>query len=142
MEIAPSPSPEASSTPSPVIPNMSSAQESQRSSINKITVLSPNGGEVFTTGELMKILWDAPTELREVEIAISSSCPKGDVCSPANDFYQTFKAPNTGSYLWLIPKDTTEGETSYTYFSVTIADEFAMHSKYNDSSDSTFTILP
>lgn len=133
---SPSPviSPVASPSPTPALPRVS-----QGVVIDKITVLSPNGGEVYAPGDILKITWKAPQTLQEVEISISQDCPKGATvsCSSANNFYQNFRVANSGSFSWLIPSTIPAGS----YYFVSVADEFAMNSRYNDSSDSRFSIL-
>lgn len=131
-----SPSPVISPVPSP---SQTLPKASQGVVIDKITVLSPNGGETYTPGDILKITWKAPQTLQEVEISISQDCPKGAItpCSSANNFYQHFRVANSGSFSWLIPSTIPAGS----YYFVSVADEFAMNSRYNDSSDSRFSIL-
>lgn len=131
-----SPSPVISPVPSP---SQTLPKASQGVVIDKITVLSPNGGEVYVPGDILKITWKAPQTLQEVEISISQNCPKGALipCSSVENFYQVFRTGNTGSFSWQIPLTIPMGS----YYSIAIADEFAMHGRYSDSSDLTFTII-
>lgn len=123
--------PTISIQPSTIIPSASPV-------VDKITVISPNGGEVYVPGDILKITWKAPDILKEIEISISQNCPKGAQasCSSTSDFYQYFRVANSGSFLWLIPSTIPAGS----YYSVSISDEFAMNSKFNDSSDGYFEI--
>ena len=101
-----------------------------------ITVLSPNGGEIYKAGNTMKINWIATnTE----NIAISVNTPDGFLAP-----YGTSGAiigaliPNNGSYLWTIPQAFPAG----TYrISATIPYNSATKLSGKDLSDSTFTII-
>ena len=72
---------------------------------SQIKILSPNGGEVWTKGEKVQILWNASENIKSVNIRLAIQ---------GNEDSQNFNAaivsdiPNTGSYEWTVQELFTE----------------------------------
>src|SRR3989344_2253899 len=78
------------------------------SSETELTVLSPNGGEIFGAGHSMTVTWisdNYPSD-KSVEIYISRS-PTGD---PVGERLQTARVLNTGTMTWTISPDIPLGK--------------------------------
>lgn len=106
----------------------------------KITIVSPNGGEIWTKGQKIQITWNAAKEIKFVNIRLAIS---------GNENSQNFNAAiisntlNTGNYEWTVQDLYAEVwgindlPPSDKYF---IMIEDAEHNNIHDSSDTTFTI--
>lgn len=105
-----------------------------------IKIHSPNGGEIWTKGQTVKISWDAAKNVTSVNIRLS-------VLDGGEG--QTFSAviasgvPNTGEYVWTVQDLYAEAQgvtglpTSDKY-QVIVEDKD--HNNVYDSSDAVFTI--
>ncbi|HEY6198437.1 MAG TPA: VCBS repeat-containing protein [Candidatus Binatia bacterium] len=72
-----------------------------------VHVTSPNGGEIFTVGSTQTITWD--TALDPVDFPFGSATVSFSIDGGAT-FKTIKKAPNTGTFLWKVPKNvTTQG---------------------------------
>jgi hypothetical protein len=101
-----------------------------------VKVLSPNGGEQYNLGDTLNIRWEASSGIKNVELAVSQSCPKGSL--NCTEYYKGLGfVPNSGLYAWKIPNNVSPG----TYYSVTVGDEMGATGTI-DTSDKTFSILP
>ncbi|MDO8620645.1 MAG: GPI anchored serine-threonine rich family protein [bacterium] len=100
-----------------------------------VTVLSPNGGEIYTVGDSVNITWkssnfDSLTVWLTLADKYGTSVPGGKL-NAAN-------IPNTGSYSWAIPSDIVPAGTSGAFRIV--ASSFDDGPSAYDLSDSYFTI--
>jgi len=96
---------------------------------SSVTVTSPNGGEVFNSGDIHRIEWSAPSSITSVAIMLKDSNGTGD--------WIQFSMPNTGYYDWTVKKWNTVN----TQFKVFITGYPAGNAGNPvDSSDSYFTI--
>ncbi len=68
----------------------------------ELTVIDPNGGEIWFVGEENDIEWSAPPEVTDVMIEYSKDGFSADI----NEIIDT--TPNDGSYTWEIPNDPSE----------------------------------
>ncbi len=94
-----------------------------------ITVVSPNGGEVYTVGDTITIKWSSTGTVGNVWLALAED---------ANHMsWIATGIPNTGSYTWVV----NPGGTSITKFYIKIlgTDSKGILS-LSDTSNSTFTI--
>ena len=72
-----------------------------------ITVLSPNGGESFTTGNVYNILWNSLNIPSSDYVKIELSYYQNDPTYPGGAYIEEWiveKAPNTGTYSWKVPE--------------------------------------
>lgn len=105
-----------------------------------ITVTSPNGGNVFTVGDIVPITWasNGTTIGDKVTIALRYSHRDTTYVSGTSfEEYIMLDAPNTGSYSWKIPEYFSTGVQTNT-FSIRVFSSTG----FTDSSDATFTINP
>ncbi|MFA6437148.1 MAG: MliC family protein [Candidatus Paceibacterota bacterium] len=108
--------------------------------IEGIKVLSPNGGETWSKGEKVEILWSTAKEIKSVNIRLAIS---------GNEDSQSFNAaivsniPNSGSYEWIVQdlyaevlgiKDLPVSDK----YLITIED--SEHNNVYDTSDAIFSI--
>ena len=105
-----------------------------------IKVISPNGGEVWSKNQKVKILWSTAKEIKSVNIRLAIS---------GNEDAQSFNAaiatgiPNTGSYEWTVQDLYAEvlgikGLPASDKYLITVEDK--EHSNIYDKSDTTFSI--
>jgi membrane-bound inhibitor of C-type lysozyme len=105
-----------------------------------VKVISPNGGDKWSKGEKVKILWSAAKEIKSVNIRLSIS---------GNEDSQNFNAaiasgaPNTGNYEWTVQDLYAEvlevkALPASDKYLVTIEDKD--HNNVYDMSDATFSI--
>lgn len=107
--------------------------ETQKSSI---TLSSPNGGEVWNTGESYTIDWTYAGNVgKTVKIEMINVC----LCTPVYTIMDSISmgSKGKGSYAWKVPMDFWLPGTFGHYYMVVTSNE---KSQYNDSSDSNFTI--
>ncbi|MCF8457826.1 MAG: hypothetical protein K9H62_18005 [Bacteroidales bacterium] len=92
--------------------------------VNSITIISPNGGEVWTTGTTQNITWSSTGTIGLLEIYYSNDSVTWDLLD--NFVY------NSGSYAWTIPS-----------WAVSSSGLIKIIDSYNvvDVSDSTFEIV-
>ncbi len=79
---------------------------------SSITVIVPNGGEVWQNGSAQTIRWSAPKDVNNVQIDLltpSAGCQKGTPCPdmPTRVFNIAPSAPNSGVYTWIVDKDNS-----------------------------------
>lgn len=90
-------------------------------------LLSPNGGEVFAPGEFATITWAVTSAVSDVTLLYSK-----------DDFFTasviTSNAPNSGSFVWVVPNDYTTNARIRLIANVPAA--------YADESDAAFAIVP
>jgi hypothetical protein len=136
-------------TPGPLFPNATPittpiSPQCRVTSNPFIKVLSPNGGEVFTTGQTMAIKWNGCKYAGQtVQIAIRDA--RFSSATTAGEGQITMAAPNTGSYQWVIPQSqgqlsggTVGGTSVYSIIIYATGSNGAMF----DESDGRFTINP
>lgn len=108
--------------------------------VKGIKVISPNGGEVWSRGQKVKILWNAAKEIKSVNIRLVIS---------GNEDSQNFNAaiasdvPNTGNYEWTVQDLYAEvlgikALPASNKYLITIEDKD--HNNIYDMSDTTFSI--
>ncbi|HNW96411.1 MAG TPA: MliC family protein [Candidatus Paceibacterota bacterium] len=106
----------------------------------KITVISPNGGEVWTKGQKVTITWNAKKETKFVNIRLAIF---GDEDSQNFNAAIASNVLNAGSYEWTVQELYAEvwGVNDLPLsnkYRITIED--AEHNNIHDSSDVNFTI--
>ncbi|MCX6723345.1 MAG: hypothetical protein NT094_04785 [Candidatus Staskawiczbacteria bacterium] len=110
------------------------------SAVKGITVISPNGGEVFTKGQNAKIMWHASKDIKSVNIYLQIL---------GNEDSQNFNAAvasnvvNTGNYNWVVQELYSEVwgiKTLPVSDKYIIVIEDSQHNNIYDASDSTFSI--
>jgi len=108
--------------------------------IQGIEILSPNGGETWSKGQKVKILWRSAKEIKSVNIRLSVS---------GSEDSQNFSAavasdiPNTGDYEWTVQELYAEvlgikALPASDRYLVTI--ESNEHNNIYDMSDAAFSI--
>jgi membrane-bound inhibitor of C-type lysozyme len=105
-----------------------------------IKVISPNGGEIWSKGQKVKILWSAAKEIKSVNIRLEISGPED---SQNFNAAITSNVPNTGSYDWTVQELYAEVWGLKTLpasdkYLVTVED--SEHNNTYDASDATFSI--
>lgn len=106
-----------------------------------IKVISPNGGEVWTKGQKIEILWTTTEGIKYVNIRMGIL---GDPNSQSFNAAIASKVPNNGSYEWTVQElyaevwGTKALPVSDKYF-ITVEDN--EHSNVYDSSDAAFSIV-
>jgi hypothetical protein len=98
-------------------------------SIPSITLLSPNGVEIWKIGDTYDILWNANDNVEVSKIKIEYSTNGGTNFSLISDSYS-----NSGSYPWKIPNEPS----SYCKIRITAFDNAG--NTASDLSDESFTI--
>lgn len=93
-----------------------------------ITVLSPNGGEVYTAGDSVKITWKSSGISGNVSIMYLED--------PNHGNWVAFSTANTGSYTWI----ANVGNTTKTQFYIEISGYDRKGKYYTDVSNNYFTI--
>lgn len=68
---------------------------------NKLTVLSPNGGEAWLVGSQQQIVWSSTGEVQQISLEYSKDNFEKDFQAIARDI------ANTGAYAWKVPDDLT-----------------------------------
>jgi membrane-bound inhibitor of C-type lysozyme len=108
--------------------------------IEGIKVLSPNGGEIWSKGQKVEILWDAAKEIKSVNVRLAIS---------GNEDSQSFNAaivsniPNAGSYEWVVQDlyaDVLGVEDLPASDKYLITIENSEHNNVYDTSDAVFGI--
>ncbi|TSC95078.1 MAG: hypothetical protein CEN87_90 [Parcubacteria group bacterium Licking1014_1] len=105
---------------------------------SSITVLSPNGGEVLTTGQDYTIKWNSYGIPSYQNVKIELGYNHNDPTYAAGNYFEDWiveKTPNTGSYTWSVPEFYGVGLNSSS-FRVKIS----YSSGVVDYSDANFTI--
>jgi len=105
-------------------------QKSEATIDGYIRITSPNGGEVYTVGDMVTITWDSSSNIDTVSIGYSS-------CPSCLDWIK-FTTPNTGSYTWKV----NVGNTSNTKFVIDIGGYETGKGSLSDRSDANFTVNP
>jgi PKD repeat protein len=95
-----------------------------------VTVISPNGGEVWLSGELHAVKWTASDNVGVTKVDIFYSTDGGRSWAPI-----ALGVPNTGSYNWKVPNVTSMNCL------VKVDAYDAANNKGGDASDSLFTIV-
>lgn len=106
------------------------------SSIPLITVISPNGGETFTAGDVTNIRW-ATNNLGSLSVEL-------DLIDKGGYIVQRIapNIPNTGNYSWAIPRDIVTAGTSISSGAFRIlASSNDKGPSAQDFSDNYFTII-
>ena len=97
----------------------------------RITVLSPNGGEIWEPGKTYRIRWSSQNVQPEVNILFK----------PSPDSHDTYliisKVPNTGSYDYTVPENH---EKDINVYIIVTAKQIKGDNWVKDSSDYYFTI--
>jgi hypothetical protein len=100
----------------------------------EIIIKYPTGGEKFTAGDVVTVLFDAPSTLKEVEIAIIGQCDQtiDPNCfkTSGEGYYKSFGAVNTGEYTLKIPPNVGTGQ-----YSIIVADFIGMGSNYSTKTE-------
>ncbi|MCX6010195.1 MAG: Ig-like domain-containing protein, partial [Chloroflexi bacterium] len=95
-----------------------------------VSVMSPNGGEVWATGDQQNVTWEAQDNVGISSINILYSIDEGLTWTLIAD-----DQSNSGSYSWIVPD-----KPASTYKVKVIALD-AENNQREDSSDSTFTVI-
>ncbi len=106
-----------------------------------MTVLSPNGGEVFKTGNKYTIKWNSVNIPSTQDVRIELRYAQNDPTYPGGKNIEEWiveKTPNSGSYEWKVPEVYGLGMDEAA-FRVKVG-EAATQQGYSDYSDSVFTI--
>jgi hypothetical protein len=100
----------------------------------KVTVITPNGGELWYKGKGYEIKWTAEYGIGDLSINIEYST------TGMNGTYDTIAGglKNTGTYTWNIPDTVPTSSDCY----VRIIASDVNYVTGNDTSDSNFTIVP
>ncbi len=93
-----------------------------------VTITSPNGGEVYTEGDMMTITWKTSPNIDKVSIGYSHG--------PGHLDWVAFTAPNTGSYSWKVDV----GNTTNTQYVIDLTGYETGTGSLNDKSDGWFTV--
>jgi hypothetical protein len=96
-----------------------------------VTLLSPNGGEVWKTGSEQTIEWSASDNVGVTSVSLYYSTDGGSTWQEI-----ATGLGNTGTYLWTVPYDPSGNAM----VKVIAAD--AVGNEAEDTSDSVFTIIP
>lgn len=116
-------------------------QETPPQESPSIKVLSPNGGEIWTKGQKVEILWVATEKIKYVNIRIGIL---GDQSSQNFNAAIVPKVPNNGKYEWTVQElysevwGTKTLPVSDKYF-ITVEDN--ERSNIYDSSDAPFSVV-
>jgi hypothetical protein len=115
------------------------------STVPSLTITSPNGGEVYSSGDQVLFTWDSqnipPSAMMGISISSDSSTQLISNCALMIGLF-----PNTGSVLWTIPDPPTFGNPCVSNF-------YGQHYKVKiflfgsivaveDSSNAKFSIVP
>ena len=92
----------------------------------RVTVVSPNGGEVLRPGSVHSILWASTGAVANVRLEFSTD--NGATWQPI-----TASTANTGQYAWTVPTGTTSQAR------IRVSD--AANASINDVSDAAFSIV-
>ncbi len=111
-------------------PAVNDASDMDFAIIPSITVLSPNGSELWIEGNVREIAWDASSVIDKV-IILKSSDSGEQYLTPI-----TLSTDNDGSYMWYIEPS---GDTG-THHRIRILD--ANNTSILDETDADFTIFP
>lgn len=107
------------------------------SSTPSITVLNPNGGEVFTLGQTINIKWSSKcidaSALVYLNIGIKDS-------QAVSELLDGLKVTNTGSYDFIIPSNYNLSGYKSNKYEVVISYGYGNGDSVNDHSDASFTI--
>ena len=93
-----------------------------------LTVVSPNGGELLTVGDVYRITWDSTPDIDMVTIGYKS-------CPSCLDWI-AYNIPNTGYYDWTV----YVGNTTNTEFTIEIIGYDVGVGSVIDYSDAPFTV--
>lgn len=110
-------------------------------SLPSVTVVSPNGGEIFKTGNKYMIKWSSVNIPSTQNVRITLRYVQNDPTYPGGKNIEEWIAaetPNNGSYEWKVPEVYGLGMDE-SAFRVKV-DEIANQPTYSDYSDNTFTI--
>lgn len=110
------PTPSATSTPTPT-PGLT------------LKVISPNGGETLSAGQLHTITWESSSQIDKVSIGYKA-CPS---CLS----WISYNIPNTYSYDWTVQV----GNTTNTQFQIYIIGYHTGYGSVTDTSDASFTVI-
>lgn len=105
----------------------------------KITVISPNGGEVYTNGQNINIKWSSSGEVGKVNIFRCSPDGNSQACHVL-----AVQVDNTGSYNWTVSNMShVEGVPVYLTgnFWISVDNGNKLNHAY-DESDNPFKIIP
>lgn len=106
----------------------------QSSSEPRITILSPNGGEVYKVGSVVNIKWNTNIPgSQTVNLWLSDKYGNTErvIASPIQ---------NTGNYSWTIPQDLVPDGTSGA-FKIFINTHNTVGGVFSDYSDAPFTVI-
>jgi hypothetical protein len=95
-----------------------------------VTVIRPNGGEIFVIGSEEEIEWTASDDDSVANVDIHYSTNAGGAWNPI-----ATGIPNSGSYLWTVPNDPVNGSALIKVVARDVAQNVAA-----DSSDAPFTL--
>jgi hypothetical protein len=101
-----------------------------------ITVISPNGGEELTNGEVYRITWQSSLDIREINMYIGYRCL--GCSSPLSTLEHFYPLVNTGYYDWTVLVDDPINKEFLVYV-VGIGDANVILSE--DYSDGIFTVV-
>jgi hypothetical protein len=105
-----------------------------RQTLPPITVLVPNGGEVWKTGERRRITWSAIPSITAVDLYLST-----DGGGHWEQIGANIATAGSGGYDWVVP---SVGERGVGSSSARIRAQSHVTALENDLSDMTFTINP
>jgi type II secretory pathway pseudopilin PulG len=115
----------------PVVENTQT--DCNSNSTPSLTVLSPNGREVFALGQTINIKWSSKCINSNARIVVSIY-KKGAQVSQEGSPYG-YITTNTGSYSWTIPKDISSNQ-----YEVNVEHILTNGNAVSDNSDNLFTI--
>ena len=83
-----------------------------------ITVLSPNGGEIYKAGDTLNVKWSSQSFASSDMVKIELGYTQNDQTYGAGTYFEDLivdKTANTGSYDWVIPKYYSSGSNSLSF---------------------------
>jgi hypothetical protein len=104
--------------------------------VPSITVLSPNGGELWRKETTQLIQWKADPSILFVDIFLWSPVPPGSAAPSFGVFIAT-NVPNNGTYKWLVPRNTSQIEIPDGQYKIRISQSGTTNL---DDSDAPFSI--
>lgn len=105
-----------------------------------ITVISPNGGEVFEKGKKYNISWTTKVSSNVSEVQIGLVDTRVIADTDVREMTIAQKIPNTGSYSWTVPNsfgNLSYGKVDGKNYQIIV---YPYNAGQGDSSDANFTI--
>ena len=93
-----------------------------------LRIITPNGGETYTEGDVVTIKWDASSNIDKIMLGWSTG--------PGSLNWIATSMPNTGSYTWKVDV----GNTTRTSFLIDITGYETGKGSLSDKSDGYFTV--